>query len=74
VQLDVRDAAVFVIAYAAEDTATQRELLGGHITLQVLTDWGGRPGRTMAVTVIETIRSTTDRPSRSGAPTHDGDH
>lgn len=56
VQLDGQDAAVFVIAYATEDTATQRDLLGEHITVQVLPEWGGRPGRTITVTVIEDIR------------------
>lgn len=56
VQLDGEAAAVFVTAYATEDTATQRELLGEHITVQVLPDWGGRPGRTITVKVIENIR------------------
>lgn len=56
VQLDGQDAAVFVTAYVTEDTATQQDLLGEHITVQVLPEWGGRPGRTITVTVIEDIR------------------
>ena len=56
VQLDGQDAAVFVTAYATDDTQTQRDLLGEHITAQVFPDWGGQPGRTMTVTVIEAIR------------------
>lgn len=49
-------AEVFVTAYAIEDTETQRDLLSDQISVQVLPDWGGRPGRTMTVEVIETIR------------------
>ena len=47
---------MFVTAYAIEDTETQRDLLSDQITVQVLPDWGGRPGRTMTVKVIEDIR------------------
>ena len=54
--LDGEDAAVFVTAYATDDTDAQRDLLSEHITVQVLPDWGGRPGRTMTVKVIETLR------------------
>ncbi|GAY19312.1 hypothetical protein [Mycobacterium sp. shizuoka-1] len=54
--LSGEDAEVFVTAYAIEDTETQRDLLSDQITVQVLPDWGGRPGRTMTVKVIEDIR------------------
>lgn len=56
VQLSGEDAAVFVTAYATDDTETQRDLLSDQITVQVLPNWGGRPGRTMTVKVIETLR------------------
>lgn len=56
VQLDGQDAAAFITAYATEDVDTQRDLLGEHITVQLLPDWGGRPGRTITVKIIETIR------------------
>jgi hypothetical protein len=44
-----------VTAYAIEDTETQRDLPNDQITVQVLPDWGGRPGPTMTVKVIEDI-------------------
>jgi hypothetical protein len=53
-------------AYTIENNETQRDLhraglhrrrtLGDQITVQVLQDWGGRPGRTMTVKVIEDTR------------------
>ena len=54
--LDDEDASVFVTAYATDDTEALRDLLSEHITVQVLPEWGGRPGRTMTVKVIETLR------------------
>lgn len=44
------------VSLSGGDAETQRDLLSDQIPVQVLPDWCRRPGRTMTVKVIETIR------------------